>query len=356
LEATSSAIAAARYVVSESVNSRAMVSSLSEIEWGWIVCAAIFSWIETKARQAVYEGRAYDETIQAMPGEPAPWEAGAVETILPALGNIDGTRLGKAHRANGRKSKSSLCVALIHKLTDQALAHRDEGAKDVVHAIENRACGAGTQRSERRAVDGPREGSLMTISRSSATSCSTSTATTWHRPTSMRRSMPCSIAAALIEEREAKRTLSRARPASARSVCSKVQYDWQCDSVHPARTKRIFERGHASEEKIARLFALAGFRMERGSCRLQGSPQSDGLFKAAHRMESDSNRPCDRRVDATRACGSTRRISASGWRKLEKDGHAHGLSAIISTKCQLYHGLFRDLDENPALFTADQRR
>jgi hypothetical protein len=137
LEATSSAIAAARYVVSESVNSRAMVSSLSEIEWGWIVCAAIFSWIETKARQAVYEGRAYDETIQAMPGEPAPWEAGAVASILPALGKIETLDWAKPM---GEWSKEQIVSFAwhCHKLTDQALAHRDEGAKDVVTQL-NRA-------------------------------------------------------------------------------------------------------------------------------------------------------------------------------------------------------------------------
>jgi hypothetical protein len=50
VQATQAAIDAAKAVVSgDGINGRAMVSSLSEIEWGWIVAAAIFGWINTKA-------------------------------------------------------------------------------------------------------------------------------------------------------------------------------------------------------------------------------------------------------------------------------------------------------------------
>ena len=68
-KATRSAIDAARSVITENdINGRAMISSLNELEWGWIACAAVFAWIRTKSEQAVAEGVGYDQAIRAMPG------------------------------------------------------------------------------------------------------------------------------------------------------------------------------------------------------------------------------------------------------------------------------------------------
>jgi hypothetical protein len=130
-EATHAAVAAAQAVVQGgSINSRATVGSLGEIEWGWIVCAAIFGWIETKARQAVSEGRSVEDAVRAMPRDPAPWESGAVATILPALGKLD----LDWSKPVGEWSKDQIVgfAWRIHKLTDEALAARDEGATDKI--------------------------------------------------------------------------------------------------------------------------------------------------------------------------------------------------------------------------------
>lgn len=128
-KATQSAIEAARSVIGENgINSRAMIQSLSEIEWGWIAAASIFAWIKTKAEQAVAEGTGYDIPIRTMTcRDPAPWEAGAVSSILPSLGDLKGVDWSKPI---GEWSKDAI-VSLawqIHKLTDAALAARDEGA------------------------------------------------------------------------------------------------------------------------------------------------------------------------------------------------------------------------------------
>lgn len=132
-KATQSAIDAARAVVSgEGINARAQVSSLSEIEWGWIVAAAIFGWIKTKAEQAVAKGRGYDDAIRTMATrDPQPWEAGAVGTILPALGNIQNVDWSKPV---GDWSKDQIVgfAWQIYKLADNALAARDEGANDKI--------------------------------------------------------------------------------------------------------------------------------------------------------------------------------------------------------------------------------
>ena len=128
-KATRSAIDAARDVIGEhGINGRSMISSLNELEWGWIACAAVFAWIRTKSEQAVAEGVGYDQAIRAMPGRvPQPWDAGAVSSILPALGDLD----VPWDKPISEWSKEQM-VSFIwqsHCLVEQALSCRDEGAE-----------------------------------------------------------------------------------------------------------------------------------------------------------------------------------------------------------------------------------
>ncbi len=129
VKATQSAIDAARDVIgANGINGRSMISSLSEIEWGWICAASIFAWIKTKSQQATAEGTGYDLPIRTMAQRtPQPWEAGAVETILPALGDLHGVDWSKPI---GEWSKDAIVSFAwqIHRLTDAALAARDEGS------------------------------------------------------------------------------------------------------------------------------------------------------------------------------------------------------------------------------------
>src|SRR6476660_3348288 len=96
-KATQSAIDAAKEVIgANGINGRSMISSLSDIEWGWIAAASIFAWIKTKSQQATTEGTGYDIPIRTMAHrDPAPWEAGAVSTILPSLGDLQGVDWAK---------------------------------------------------------------------------------------------------------------------------------------------------------------------------------------------------------------------------------------------------------------------
>lgn len=132
-KATQSAIDAAREVIgANGINGRALISSLSDIEWGWIAAASIFAWIKTKSQQATAEGGGYDIPIRTMAHrDPAPWEAGAVSTILPALGDLQGVDWSKPI---GEWSKDAIVSFAwqIHRLTDAALAARDEGAGDKI--------------------------------------------------------------------------------------------------------------------------------------------------------------------------------------------------------------------------------
>ena len=132
-KATQSAVDAARAVVSgEGINARATIGSLSDIEWGWIAAASIFAWIKTKSEQAVEEGTSYELPIRTMKSrDPQPWEAGAIATILPALGNMQNVDWSKPV---GDWSKDQIVSFAwqIHKLCLAALAARDEGSGDKI--------------------------------------------------------------------------------------------------------------------------------------------------------------------------------------------------------------------------------
>jgi hypothetical protein len=128
-KSTQAAIDAARSVISDNdINGRAMIGSLNDLEWGWIACAAVFSWIKTKSQQAVAEGVGYDEAIRAMNSDVQPWDYGAVESILPALGDITGVPWDKPI---GEWSKDQMVRFAwnVHVLADRAMMARDEGAE-----------------------------------------------------------------------------------------------------------------------------------------------------------------------------------------------------------------------------------
>lgn len=151
-------------------------------------------------------------------------------------------------------------------------------------------------------------------------------------------------AAALSEQREERRTYLGASGIGSECL-RKVQYDWQCDSTHPARTKRIFSRGHMFEEITVKALSQAGFRIERGTP-ATGFSVADNTFKGhcdgiIHDGPPVLKYPC---LFEHKALGS------SGWRKLEKDGLRKAYPQYFD-QVQLYMA-YLGLDENPALFTA----
>lgn len=128
----------------------------------------------------------------------------------------------------------------------------------------------------------------------------------------------------------------------------KVQFDWQRDSVHPARTKRIFNRGHASEDKIAKALTSAGFFIQRNTentkfsaCDEMFKGHCDGIILSGPAIES-LRFPC---------LWEHKCLGSSGWKKIEKYGlrvaYPHYFDQV-----QLYMA-YLELDANPALFTAE---
>ena len=153
-------------------------------------------------------------------------------------------------------------------------------------------------------------------------------------------------AAALTEQREERRTYLGA--SSIGSEClRKIQLDWQVDSTHPARTKRIFSRGHMFEEITVKAMAQAGFRIERGTPATAFSTagdtfkgHADGIIVAGPVIPGLKYR----------CLWEHKALGSSGWKKLEKDGIRKAYPQYYD-QCQLYMA-YLGLDENPALFTA----
>ncbi len=153
-------------------------------------------------------------------------------------------------------------------------------------------------------------------------------------------------AAAMEEQREARRDYLGASGIGSECL-RKVQYDWKCDPVFPARTKRIFSRGHMFEEISAKALAQAGFRMERGTP-ATGFSAVNGMFRG-HADGIIVDGPA---IDGLRypALWEHKALGSSGWRKLEKDGLRKAYPQYFD-QVQLYLA-YLGLDENPALFTA----
>ena len=61
------------------------IGRLSDVEWGWIVVAVLFGWIQTRAERAAAEQLETERTIRMTALNPEPWDAGAVAAILPDL-------------------------------------------------------------------------------------------------------------------------------------------------------------------------------------------------------------------------------------------------------------------------------
>jgi hypothetical protein len=94
-QSTAAAIAAARGVIrgDGAIPPATPVGRLGDTEWGWIVAAILFGWIQTRARQAVAEGIDTERTVRITGLDPDPWDIGAAMAILPELAaacsNID---------------------------------------------------------------------------------------------------------------------------------------------------------------------------------------------------------------------------------------------------------------------------
>ena len=125
--ATAAAILAVRDVIrGGTIPPAARVQRLTDIELGWLFTAALFGWIKTRAEQATAEGWDVEETLRQTSLNPQPWDAGAVESILPQLGALPDIDWSNPI---GGWPKATMIRFLLEalKLIDKAMIARDVG-------------------------------------------------------------------------------------------------------------------------------------------------------------------------------------------------------------------------------------
>jgi hypothetical protein len=90
-KATAAAVAGARKIaLSSGPLMNTPVGRLSDHEWGMIVTAVIFAWIEVRVQKAIAEGRDSEETVRLTGLSPSPCDVAVVRSILPALADKAG--------------------------------------------------------------------------------------------------------------------------------------------------------------------------------------------------------------------------------------------------------------------------
>jgi hypothetical protein len=125
--ATAAAILAVRDVIrGGAIQPGAPISRLSDVELGWMFAASLFAWINARAEQATAEGWDVEETLRLTSLNPQPWDAGAIESILPQLGALSDIDWSKPI---GGWPKATMIRFLLGalQLTDKAMIARDVG-------------------------------------------------------------------------------------------------------------------------------------------------------------------------------------------------------------------------------------
>jgi hypothetical protein len=86
-KATAAAIAGARKIADNSTGlpPTTPVGKLSDLQWGWIVTAAIFGWIQTRVEQVIEEGLDQEHAVRLTGLPPSPCDVAVVRSILPTL-------------------------------------------------------------------------------------------------------------------------------------------------------------------------------------------------------------------------------------------------------------------------------
>ena len=83
--ATAAAIAAAKKIVLGNPSLKvAQVGRLSDHEWGWIITAAIFGWVQTRCEQATAEGLDQETAVRMTGLTPSPCDVQRSSQFCPS--------------------------------------------------------------------------------------------------------------------------------------------------------------------------------------------------------------------------------------------------------------------------------
>jgi hypothetical protein len=131
-KATSAAIAAARKIVLGNSSLKvAHVGRLNDYEWGWIITAAIFGWVQTRCEQAIAEGLDQESAVRMTGLTPSPCDVAAIKSILPQLADTAGIDWALPLSAWSQETMIGFLVQAF-ELSKKAERVLDQGAGTIV--------------------------------------------------------------------------------------------------------------------------------------------------------------------------------------------------------------------------------
>jgi hypothetical protein len=139
VKATKAAIAGARKVALNSSGLPMMtpIGRLTDVQWGWIVTAAIFGWIQTRVEQAIEEGLDQEQAVPITGLSPSPCDVAVVHSILPTLASEVGIDWSQPLVA-WTKDMMVNFLLLAWQLIIKAEVARDQGPGKILRKSETR--------------------------------------------------------------------------------------------------------------------------------------------------------------------------------------------------------------------------
>jgi hypothetical protein len=132
--ATDAAISGARKIaLGSSPRMNTPVGRLTDHEWGMIITAAIFGWIQTRVQQAIEEG--LDQELRMTDLSPSPCDVAVVASILPRLADTAGIDWSQPLSTWSKETMTNFLL-LAWKLIHQAETARDHGPGKILKKAE----------------------------------------------------------------------------------------------------------------------------------------------------------------------------------------------------------------------------
>src|SRR5262245_42973952 len=135
--ATARAVGGARKVAlsTKALPMMTPVGRLTDDQWGWIVAAVIFGWIEVRIEQAIAEGRDSEQMVRINGLSPDPCDVAVVNSILPEL--ADTAAIDWSLPLTGWSPDTmTRFLMLAWKLIIKAEAARDHGPGKILRKSE----------------------------------------------------------------------------------------------------------------------------------------------------------------------------------------------------------------------------
>jgi hypothetical protein len=121
-EATASAVASARSMAqSQDRLANTPAGKLSDQQWGYLIAAVLFAWIQKRYQQAIKEGLALEAEAHVTRMNPSPRDSALVQSILPTLADQASVDWGKPLASWSRAEMAGfidLAWALIEEAKD----------------------------------------------------------------------------------------------------------------------------------------------------------------------------------------------------------------------------------------------